>query len=323
MAYKYKHAAVGGTFDLLHKGHETLLLAAFKAGEKVTIGVTSDSMNKRVDKITFQSESERLQNVRKFISDNKFTKQAKIVTITDIYGPTIKDKTFDVLVTSKERLKNAGEINKERKAKKLKKLPLIVTPIILAADKKPISSTRIKAGEINRGGKVYKNLLAKVLNKRLSETTRQKLKKPFGKITKSLTKSEGPTIAVGDATVASLLKTKILPKLSVIDFKVQRKIVYQSLNQLGFIHPNPDVIVNNEAGQISASLSQEIENALKSKNNGQVILVNGEDDLAVIPVVLLARLGTTVYYGQPNVGLVKVYVDEVAKENLCTLLNLA
>ena len=39
---------LGGTFDLLHAGHEALLAKAFAIGDKeVIIGITSDAMAKR------------------------------------------------------------------------------------------------------------------------------------------------------------------------------------------------------------------------------------------------------------------------------------
>ena len=39
---KYGHLVVGGTFDLMHKGHEAFLQKAFASADKVTIGLTSD-----------------------------------------------------------------------------------------------------------------------------------------------------------------------------------------------------------------------------------------------------------------------------------------
>ena len=165
--------------------------------------------------------------------------------------------------------------------------------------------------------------MAKITDKKFNEATRNKLKKPFGVVKKTVARNlRGSVFSIGDATTANLLKAKISPKASIIDFQIQRKPVYNNLAQLGFIQPNPDVVVKNEAGKVSKSLALEVEKTVKSNFTGQVILVNGEDDLAVIPVVLLCPLGSVVFYGQPNRGVVQIDVEEKTKEKLLSLLNL-
>ena len=52
-------------------------------------------------------------------------------------------------------------------------------------------------------------------------------------------------------------------------------------------------------------------------------VVDGEEDLAVIPLVLLSPLGTKVIYGQPNKGAVLVNVDTKTKDSLSNLLQLS
>ena len=51
------------------------------------------------------------------------------------------------------------------------------------------------------------------------------------------------------------------------------------------------------------------------------ILVNGEEDLLVIPVCIHAPEGARMY-GQPNEGLVVVQVDSEIKNKTKTLLDL-
>ncbi len=59
MAYKYNHVALGGTFDLLHKGHVSLLEKAFKVSKFVSIGITSDKFCKQSDKVPFEAQTQR------------------------------------------------------------------------------------------------------------------------------------------------------------------------------------------------------------------------------------------------------------------------
>ena len=39
---KYARIAVGGTFDILHKGHEKLINETFKLADEVFVGLTSN-----------------------------------------------------------------------------------------------------------------------------------------------------------------------------------------------------------------------------------------------------------------------------------------
>ena len=48
---EYKKVAVGGTFDQLHRGHKALLEKAFDVGEKVIIGLSSDSFVTRMSSL--------------------------------------------------------------------------------------------------------------------------------------------------------------------------------------------------------------------------------------------------------------------------------
>ena len=127
--------------------------------------------------------------------------------------------------------------------------------------------------------------------------------------------------AVGDISCASLLKIGIMPQLSIVDFYVQRKKAFQNLSQLGFASANPDAIIKNEHGQISKELIEFIDKSAKSERKA-ILVVDGEEDLAAIPAMLLCPLGTQVIYGQPNKGSVQVTVETETKDSLCKLLGL-
>jgi cytidyltransferase-like protein len=322
-SYRFKHVALGGTFDLLHAGHKSLIDAAARSGKNITVGVTSDKLVASLDKQTYEDERIRTKNVKEYLRQKGLEKRSKMIALNDIFGTTLKDPTLDAIAITAETQKGAALINKKRAAQRFKKLAMIRCKMILADDKEVISSTRIRGGEISRGGRNYKMLLSKITAKPFSEKTRQKLKKPFGKITpiNSRLKVRGKIIAVGDISVSSFLKTRILPDLSIVDFFVNRKRAFENLSQLGFGSPYPDTVVRNEAGQISKSLVESLDKLL-SENRKSVVLVDGEEDLAVIPAILLSKLGSAVFYGQPEKGAVMVEVQAKTKDDLCTLLGL-
>ena len=149
---RYKKVAVGGTFDKFHYGHRRLLDKAFEIGEHVEIGVTSDAFAS--SKGDIDSCSVRMANLNEFLS--KDHDNFHISSLDDAYGPTVVDGSFDAIVVSEETEPTAVEINKIRKSKGMSELDIIVISFVLAKDKIPISSTRIRAGEIDKKGYILK-----------------------------------------------------------------------------------------------------------------------------------------------------------------------
>jgi len=146
---------IGGTFNILHKGHKILISKAFeKAGKtgKVFIGVTKGEILQ--NKIYVKPYNERVNAIKKYLLKQGYDKQAIIKPILDKYGPTI-DGEFDAIIVSPETIKNAEEINKKRIANRKNPLEIIKIPFVLAEDKKPISSTRILKKEIDNNGKIF------------------------------------------------------------------------------------------------------------------------------------------------------------------------
>ena len=144
---KYSKVAFGGTFDKFHDGHKKLLSTAFEIGDRVEIGVTSDAFGGLKGDI--DSCEERMRNLKLFFADKTdFT----IVPLEDPYGTTIYEDDFEAIVVSEETEPTAVEINNIRISKGMKPLDIIVVSFVLAYDGTPISSTRIRSGEINQKG---------------------------------------------------------------------------------------------------------------------------------------------------------------------------
>lgn len=147
--------SVGGTFDVMHKGHWVLLREAFVVGEKVIIGITTDKFAMSLKKPhKIDCYNKRLNDVKKFLEDAGYEHRSLIVPIKDPYGPTISDEEIEAIIVSEETEPGAEKINQIRNRRGLKPLLIIVLKMILADDGKPISSTRIRRQEVDRFGRL-------------------------------------------------------------------------------------------------------------------------------------------------------------------------
>lgn len=324
MLYQYQHVALGGTFDLLHKGHLVLLKTAFQKGRFVSIGITTDQFAKTFHKQPCENERERRKNLAAYLKANNWLKRSKIIALDDIYGTTLKDPTVEALIISKETAERANLINQKRQSRNLKKLKLVIFPQIMAQDGQKLSSGRIRGGQINRDGRSFILTLNQIANKSISQKTRVQLKKPLGsivKITKIKTFKDHPFIAIGDVTTVTFLKIGITPTISVVDLKVSRLKQFNNLKELGFTQNHQTFAVKNPPGVISKQLVLTLSKAISQNLKNCIIQVGGEEDLATIPAILLSPLGKYIYYGQPRVGTVKVTVDEKIKKRILSFFR--
>ena len=145
--------AVGGTFDLFHKGHRALLRKAFKVGNRVLIGLCSDDFVKKMRKPHgIASYAERLEELEKLLKKRGVLERAEISPLDDEYGLTLSDKRIDAIVVSAETEPRAHKINEKRKSLGMAPLPVVTVKMVLSEDFYPISSTRIWFEEIDREG---------------------------------------------------------------------------------------------------------------------------------------------------------------------------
>ena len=145
--------AVGGTFDLFHRGHRVLLMKAFKVGNRVLIGLCSDDFVEKMSKPhRIVPYAKRLEDLEKLLKKNGVLERAEITPLDDAYGITLSERRIDAIVVSEETEPRAREINEKRKSLGMSPLPIITVNMVLSEDHYPISSTRIWFEEIDREG---------------------------------------------------------------------------------------------------------------------------------------------------------------------------
>ncbi|MEM3381999.1 MAG: phosphopantetheine adenylyltransferase, partial [Candidatus Bathyarchaeia archaeon] len=153
---RYKRTvALGGTFDYLHKGHKSLIRKALQLGDRLIIGLSSDEYLSRWRKDhSVNGYEKRLEKLKSFLSELNVFDRVTIVPLDDPFGPSASDSAISVLVVTADTLKRALEINKIRISKGLPPLQIYVCNFILADDGAPISSTRIRKGQIDGEGHI-------------------------------------------------------------------------------------------------------------------------------------------------------------------------
>jgi pantetheine-phosphate adenylyltransferase len=82
--------------------------------------------------------------------------KAEIIPLNDPYGITTTDKCINALVVSEETEKIAITINQKRSEARLPPLEIVTISMVPAENCKPISTTRIREGEIDREGHMLK-----------------------------------------------------------------------------------------------------------------------------------------------------------------------
>ncbi|MFW6448403.1 MAG: GTP-dependent dephospho-CoA kinase family protein [Halobacteriota archaeon] len=158
---------------------------------------------------------------------------------------------------------------------------------------------------------------------RLPEAERGAFKSPLGPVYTEaddlLAAAGRPVIAVGDIVAATLLEAGRTPAVLVVDGRSEREPVDEAVTRT-LEAVDGTVRATNPPGTITRSLVGALSTALGADRPMRVV-VEGEEDLAVIPAVLLAPDGATVVYGQPGRGMVAVEVTSTTRETVSSLLE--
>ncbi|MFQ5553493.1 MAG: inosine/xanthosine triphosphatase [Thermoplasmata archaeon] len=148
--------ALGGTFDPLHDGHGVLLGKAFEVAEEVLIGLASDEMAARKGG-PIASFDTRKRNLEAYLKGRGWTPY-RIEEIHQRFGPADRIEDLQGIVVSPETEATAHDLNQARRARGLPPLEIITVPYLPAQDGLRISSTRVRAGEIDATGKLLRPL---------------------------------------------------------------------------------------------------------------------------------------------------------------------
>ena len=145
---------MGGTFDIVHIGHLSLIEKAASISEKVIIGLTSDSLATKSGKKLRNNYETRLENLKKTLTEKFSDSLFEIARLDDDFGPAVIKGEVDALVVSEETSKKGDILNAKRNDLGLSPVEIIIVPMKLASDGERISSTRIRNAEIDDSGNV-------------------------------------------------------------------------------------------------------------------------------------------------------------------------
>lgn len=151
---KFEIAALGGTFDVIHRGHADLLRKGFEISSKVIIGLTSDEFARRKGKAPTNDYETRYKALEAVIKRNFPQAAYEISRLENDFGPAVLEREVQALVVSDETAFQGDNLNRLRRERGLPDVKVVVVPMALAGDGKRISSTRIRNSEIDADGNI-------------------------------------------------------------------------------------------------------------------------------------------------------------------------
>jgi hypothetical protein len=122
-------------------------------------------------------------------------------------------------------------------------------------------------------------------------------------------------ITVGDVVSLTFRKHGIIPFLSIYDGMTERR----EMSEFAILVKDEEKEeVVNPAGTITRELVGSIRGRMEG--SGGLIKVDGEEDLALLPAIILAPLGSDIIYGWPGKCMMRVTTDESIRAKIEQLL---
>jgi len=122
---------------------------------------------------------------------------------------------------------------------------------------------------------------------------------------KEILEAQNPPMfaSVGDFVSGNILAKGLKPDIVVVDNRIMRV----DIDPIEFERDKVRVV--NSAGTISGEARRALEKAVTLKKKLAVV-VEGEEDLLVLPLMVVMPAGSVIIYGQPREGLVVVSLTE-------------
>ncbi|HEW93343.1 hypothetical protein DRN84_00295 [Candidatus Geothermarchaeota archaeon] len=161
-----------------------------------------------------------------------------------------------------------------------------------------------------------------------SKDVREKVSAPLGKlyrpdeIDKLINdlvdcRRHGLIASVGDRVTYTLIENNLIPDIAVIDGKERRREVdLVDLKKFNLV-----IFVENKPGYVNIALVNLIRRHLKDRPI--LLYVKGEEDLVGFPIVFACDVGSCMIYGQPNIGIVLINIDDKVKYMAASILGLS
>lgn len=155
---------------------------------------------------------------------------------------------------------------------------------------------------------------------RLPESQRDAFKEPLGR---EMPDSELDSVldetiylTVGDVVSLVFRRHGVRPRLSIYDGFTERREMTEFAR---LVENEPKKEVVNPAGTISAEMAEAVRRGIEGETG--LIRVEGEEDLAVLPCLVLAPDGMRVVYGMPGRCMMVVETDQRSRDRAMELLS--
>ncbi len=158
---------------------------------------------------------------------------------------------------------------------------------------------------------------------RVRENQRDRLSKPVGKLyegkgpelIKKIEEIKNATIfvTIGDLVTLYTFQACFEPDIAIIDFKTKRSRLSKIEKDLleGFIRDYRKIRVENPQGHLTEELVKALFHAVE--NEKTCIIVDGEEDMAALPLALILPEKSLILFGMPGRGIIAYSINQEDK----------